>query len=141
MDAHPFIAILAARFPAAFTTPRPLAIGVHDAIVASGALDTKACRRALGAWCKSRRYMMTLAKGGDRINLDGNVAGVVTDAQVTAARHELARRKARKAAKKAAQRAREAQAKAKSLAAPKASPGASLASLKAAAQARREAAR
>jgi sRNA-binding protein len=82
--------------------------------------------------------MRAIAKGGDRIDLDGNVAGAVTPEQATQAQHEIAARKARRAAKERAQQAREAAAEAKAASPPKAAVRASLEGLRASARVRRQ---
>ncbi len=122
------LAILASRFPKAFTAPLPLKIGVYTDVIASGALDDKSCRRALAAWCRGPRYMRAVAAGGDRIDLDE---------QVTQARHDIAAIKARRGATQACEVAERANAKATATS-PKANGRASLETLRASARARRQ---
>lgn len=71
------LALLQARFPALFPAKpsdvRPLALGIHEAIASRLASDAdpKGIGWALRKWCKREGYKRALARGGDRIDLDG----------------------------------------------------------------------
>lgn len=71
--------LLHARFPALFPTAaadvRPLALGIHqtlvDRLASDAGADPKAIGWALRKWCKREGYTRALARGGNRIDLDG----------------------------------------------------------------------
>lgn len=81
------LALLQARFPALFPAKpsdvRPLALGIHQALVGrlaseSGA-DPKGIGWALRKWCQREGYKRALARGGNRIDLDGRPVEPVTE--------------------------------------------------------------
>jgi ProP effector len=77
------IAQLAALFPKAFAVNhherKPLKIGIDADIVARGvAIEPRALWRPLRVYCASFGYLRTIAAGAERVDLDGNPAGVVT---------------------------------------------------------------
>lgn len=73
------LALLQARFPALFPAKpsdvRPLALGIREALAGRLAIDADADPKAIGwalrKWCKREGYKRALARGGDRIGLDG----------------------------------------------------------------------
>jgi hypothetical protein len=76
------ITALAELFPRAFTTERwrphkPLKVGVHADLIATGALTPREVRAALRVYTKRRMYLAAVAAGGFRHDLDGNPAGEV----------------------------------------------------------------
>jgi ProP effector len=72
---------LQAQF-AVFRDARPLAIGIDAAILARVLeLDQQALRSALRQHTGSTRYLNALLAGSQRFDLDGNVAGEVSEAQ------------------------------------------------------------
>lgn len=90
---------LAAIYPTVFAMPgckqtikRPLKIGIHKDILSQGKtfLPMWRIRMALGDYTRGRRYLNALLNGGMRIDLEGNIAGVVTDAERNLARASLA---------------------------------------------------
>jgi sRNA-binding protein len=78
---------LTETWPLAFDlkTPRPLAIGIIDAITAelskAGAGGYGAARYALKGYTSNIRYVRALATGGPRYNLRGEPEGIVTAEQ------------------------------------------------------------
>src|SRR5215467_13279729 len=126
------IALLAELYPKCFSIyegrRRPLKIGIHKDILAAvdGVITPAELHGALGTYCRNPVYLGHMGKGAERLDLNGEPAGVVTD-------DEEARAKATLAGIRAKQEARAAAAKA--LAKPK---RLSLADLKAAAVARKQ---
>jgi ProP effector len=76
------IAKLAALFPKAFSMHqherKPLKIGIDADIVAKGVIEARALWRPLRVYCASFGYLRTVTAGAERVDLDGNPAGVVT---------------------------------------------------------------
>jgi sRNA-binding protein len=60
---------------------KPLAIGIDQALIATGILKPFEVGQVLRAYCRRRMYLVALAAGGPRYDLDGNVAGEVTAEQ------------------------------------------------------------
>ena len=82
-DSTAVIAQLAALFPKAFAVNhherKPLKIGIDADIVARGvAIEPRALWRPLRVYCASFGYLRTITAGAERVDLDGNPAGVVT---------------------------------------------------------------
>ena len=80
------IAVLADRFPAAFTIDptarRPLAVGIHLKIAAAAPdLSRVDVRRALSRYTHKSSYRRTLFAGAVRVDLQGASAGEVTAEQ------------------------------------------------------------
>ncbi len=81
------------RWPAAFTTPVPLAIGMDKVIRAEmPEMTTSRLKEVLGPWTHSTVYLRAVAAGVERINLDGTPAGVPDEEQREAAVEELRKR-------------------------------------------------
>ena len=81
------------RWPAAFTTPVPLVIGVDKLIRAEmPQMTTSRLKEVLGPWMHSIVYMRAIAAGVERINLDGTPAGVPDEEQRGRATEELRER-------------------------------------------------
>jgi ProP effector len=102
------------KFPA-FRDYLPLSIGVDKQLVAQiPDLDRKVLRIALGLHTNSSRYLKVMAKATSRFDLDGNVAGEVTEAHRTHA-SEILRERFKKDAeqRKAKREAEEAEAAAR----------------------------
>ncbi len=74
-------------FPACFDwqQPRPVKVGIHRDLIAAGH-DRQAVRRAMAAYTHTRRYQKALRAGAVRIDLLGQPAGVVTEAEADFAR-------------------------------------------------------
>ena len=110
---------LRSRWPAAFESHRPLAIGIGDTVV-SAAQDEgrplQPVKRAIRKWVSSRDYLNAIiAEGSVRIDLDGAFVEPVTDDAREHARQKVEARKAHNLAKRQRRReARAAEAKARS---------------------------
>jgi ProP effector len=79
-------AILAKRFPACFMTKGnpvklPLKIGIrHDILARCPDLDAELVGRAIRDYVNGPRYARCMRAGSDRIDLDGNPCGQVSEA-------------------------------------------------------------
>ena len=85
-EAKRVISLVAERFSAAFVadksaTHRPLKVGIHADLVATGLVTPREVRNALVVYTGRRMYQAALA-AGPRFDLDGNAAGEVTADQV-----------------------------------------------------------
>src|SRR4051812_18955810 len=75
-------ALLAERFPAAFTSKRPLAIGIFAeirAVVPESELPRDDLGGFLASWTKRPAYLAALERGDRRVHLDGSDAGPAFD--------------------------------------------------------------
>lgn len=96
---------LCAEFPV-FRDYQPLAIGIHKAIMERiPEFDKAQVRNALQGHTGSTRYLKSLVKGASRIDLDGNLAGRVTEEQQEQAAGTLRERFKKAAEKRQAERA------------------------------------
>lgn len=77
--------------------PQPLKLRIHWDLVAAG-YNLKSVRRALGIYCRRPSYQRVLRVGATRLDLHGQPAGVVTEADVELARTPQAARAAIRAA-------------------------------------------
>ncbi|RRH78998.1 prop expression regulator, partial [Mesorhizobium tamadayense] len=87
---------LSAKWPASFNpkAPRPLRIGIHhDIRVLDIELSDDELRRALRAYTSMPRYLARLNAGTVRVDLDGEPAGEVSDAEAASAKALLCARK------------------------------------------------
>ena len=74
------LAALAEQYPA-FAAPRPLAIGVHEQILADWPeVDPRALGDALRRWCSRDAYLASFANASHRVGLYGAPAGAIDDA-------------------------------------------------------------
>jgi ProP effector len=99
------VAAFAERWPLCFSHERPfvpLKVGIHADIIAAGGFDEADVRRGLAWYVHRSRYISAVIKGGDRIDLDGNVVGRITEAEREDAAERMAARKAAMAARAAA---------------------------------------
>ena len=76
--------------------PKPLAIGIHTAILADLGRDPTVLSRALSYWCSQQRYLTALCANDQRYGLDGLPNGEVTTEQRLHAREVLRRMRLRK---------------------------------------------
>jgi sRNA-binding protein len=111
------IATLADLFPAAFVADkraphRPLKVGIHADLIATGLVTPREVRNAPVIYDGRRMYQAALAAGGPRFDLDGNIAGEVTPDQVEHAADAVARIEAKTTAKVNALRKQKAARKA-----------------------------
>ncbi|MDA8248198.1 MAG: ProQ/FINO family protein [Rhodospirillales bacterium] len=93
-----------ARWPAAFTKPVPLALGISGHIKtvlrAEGkVVDRKTIGVTLHRWTMQGTYLRAVVRGELRRNLDGSAAGVPDEAARQYAQTVLDERAARQAAK------------------------------------------
>jgi len=92
---HEVLALLRARWPGAFTTPVPLAIGIVQEI-REGLGETRVPSEQLGRtlyfWTHGLGYLATVAAGQRRRHLDGTDAGEPDETQRRHARDTLTAR-------------------------------------------------
>jgi ProQ/FINO family len=97
------LALLRARWPALFTTPVPLAVGIEREIRAGlgevARVPAMRLGRALHYWTHAPGYLEAVAAGQRRRHLDGTDAGEPDEAQRRYAREVIAQRTARHAAR------------------------------------------
>lgn len=79
--------------------PKPLQIGIHEAIAADGKLSKTRIRRALNLYVRMRKYIACLTEGADRITLGGAVTGHVTAEEAQHSKEKLAEIDKRRAQK------------------------------------------
>lgn len=67
-------------YPDAFNPrkPRPLKIGIHEALAEDGKLSKTRIRRALNVYVRLRSYYACMQEGVDRVTIDGTPAGQVS---------------------------------------------------------------
>ncbi len=103
---------LRSRWPAAFESRRPLAIGIGDTVVSAAEDESRPLqpvKRAIRKWVSHKDYLNgIIAANSVRIGLDGGVVEPVSDAAREHARQRLEARQANRLAKR--QRRREARA-------------------------------
>jgi ProP effector len=92
------VALLAQTFPKAFTINphkrKPLQIGIHAAIAAAlPDVPPAALSKALGLYTRNIGYLSACVAGADRVDINGEIAGTVTQEEADFA---ALRRKARK---------------------------------------------
>jgi sRNA-binding protein len=95
------LVLLRETYPALFTKPVPLALGIDRQIKAArqaGALPltTISLKLALTAWVKSDGYIAALIAGGFRVGLDGQPTEPVSPEHIASAVKLRARREKRK---------------------------------------------
>ncbi|MGI9274178.1 MAG: ProQ/FINO family protein [Endozoicomonas sp.] len=85
------IALLVEHWPQLFSTtePKPLILGIWDALASSEKISRRRLRAALQIYCKSRLYRQALATGGMRYDLDGKASQAITEEHQTVARRSL----------------------------------------------------
>ena len=104
------IAILAELFPHCFAVDkwaphRPLKIGIHVDLVATGLVAPRECTIALTAYTGRLQYQRAVAAGGARVDLDGNAVGEVAADEIEHARVVVAQMEAQAVAKAEASQA------------------------------------
>ncbi len=67
-------------YPDAFNPrkPKPLKIGIHEALAEDGKLSKTRIRRALNVYVRLRSYYACMQEGVDRVTIDGTPAGQVS---------------------------------------------------------------
>jgi ProP effector len=95
----PTIERLAEAYPRCFhlyeKRRRPLKVGIHADILTALEIAPKALSAALNFYCMNYHYLMACSEGAARINLDGDVSGVVTAEEALCARQRLEQQRAR----------------------------------------------
>jgi len=103
--AYVTIELLASTWPkcfsVAFAGRRPLKVGIGTDIATAteGAITSEELEAAMNLYCSQKRYQNTLKEGAQRVDLDGNPAGVVTAEQAAYARRRIERIEARSSAR------------------------------------------
>ena len=100
-------------YPEVFSSssPKPLQIGIHEAVAADGKLSKTRIRRALNLYVRMRRYIACLIEGAERVTLGGEVTGKVSAEEAAHAIEKLAEIDKKRAAKKPTQKPKSAQRK------------------------------
>jgi sRNA-binding protein len=79
--------VLSRKFPDVFSaTPKPLAIGIKDELFAAIeelGLSKTNLRIFLNIYCRSKDYRAARIVNAERVNLKGEVAGLVTEKEAT----------------------------------------------------------
>jgi ProP effector len=104
------IAALAAMFPAAFSAEpwqehRPLKVGIGNDLVARGVLGKREVNAVLKRYVDRLMYQKCLAAGAQRVDLEGNVAGEVSNEHRSRAERLVTRIEGRQLAETAAAKA------------------------------------
>ncbi len=68
---------------------RPLKIGMQEDLIADEKLAKNKIKRALASYVRSPHYFRSLQAGADRIDLNGNAAGTVTESEAEYAKQQL----------------------------------------------------
>ena len=80
------------RYPTTFPSDpkqiRPLAVGIHQALIDAG-YKPLLVRVALGGYIKRPAYLIAITRSRHRVDLNGNEAGEITDEQRKAASERL----------------------------------------------------
>ncbi len=97
--------LLLDAYPEVFNleNPRPLKIGIHDALAADGKLSKTKIRRALATYVRQSAYLHCLRADADRINLEGQADGKVSAEESEHARLQLNERRQKRQARLANQ--------------------------------------
>jgi ProP effector len=92
-EAHPRATVrqlLAERYPAAFSQPRPLKVGVAQDIRGEIlSMSRRAIRGFFRKYCKDAAYLRLLVEGVPRVDLRGQPCGTVTAAEAEFAAERL----------------------------------------------------
>lgn len=78
--------VLRKRFPKTFFEPKPLAIGIKDELFTASeelGLSKTNLRIFLNIYCRSKDYREARIVNAKRVNLKGEVAGLVTEKEAT----------------------------------------------------------
>jgi sRNA-binding protein len=96
--------------------PKPIKVGIGKDLVNAG-IDLSEASAFLGFWCRTLQYHECLTQHRERVDLDGNVAGAVSDAErehaILAYAVAIERANERRAARKEQRKQAKAKAKAK----------------------------
>ena len=83
---------LCTLYPEVFSQadPKPLKIGIHEALAADGKMSKTRIRRALNLYVRRRKYIASLKESADRISVGGEISGQVTAEEAAHALEKLA---------------------------------------------------
>jgi ProP effector len=83
---------LCTLYPEVFSQaePKPLKIGIHEALAEDGKMSKTRIRRALNLYVRRRKYIASLKEGADRVTVGGEAAGQVTAEEAAHATEKLA---------------------------------------------------
>jgi len=70
---------LAGKFPAAFSRPVPLKVGIFADLIAASDITPEALTAFLLRWCGDARYLAKIRAGKSRVDLQGRKAGTITE--------------------------------------------------------------
>ncbi|PAU76929.1 hypothetical protein CK498_11700 [Halomonas salipaludis] len=100
-----------ARYPQTFFKghTRPLKVGIHEDLVVREPWPDKLVRRALACYVHLPRYLKAVRAGAERVGLDGEAAGEVSDGEARYARRQLDELRAQNRSRKAQKAQRQAQ--------------------------------
>ncbi|WP_236645314.1 ProQ/FINO family protein [Aidingimonas lacisalsi] len=88
---------------------RPLKVGIHKDLMAREPWPEKLVRRALACYVHLPRYLKAVRTGAERVDLDGNNAGQVTEGEAKYARRQLEELRAQDRSRQARQQQRQQQ--------------------------------
>ncbi|MFC3284811.1 ProQ/FINO family protein [Litchfieldella rifensis] len=88
---------------------RPLKVGIHEELVAREPWPEKLVRRALACYVHLPRYLKAVRAGAERVGLDGESAGTVTEGEAKYARKQLDDLQAQNRTRQAKRRERQRQ--------------------------------
>tara|TARA_X000000950_G_scaffold161180_1_gene197143 strand:+ start:966 stop:1343 length:378 start_codon:yes stop_codon:yes gene_type:complete len=80
------------RYPLAFNDKYPpLKIGIHADLLAicETSAQRQAARNVLWFWTSNKKYIKNIARGGDRVDLDGKKTGAVLPCEQKSAKKRL----------------------------------------------------
>jgi ProP effector len=93
------IAMLADQHPKCFSTyerrRRPLKVKIHIDILGASGIEPKVLSAALSFYCLNFHYLAACSEGAARIDLNGEVCGVVTAEEAACAKERLEQQHAR----------------------------------------------
>lgn len=103
------IALIAETYPSAFSRDnvRPLKIGIQEDLVADGKLPAGKIKRALASYVRAPQYYKSMQAGAERVDLDGNAAGLVTEQDAAHAKEMLKKIRQQRREREQQQRAKE----------------------------------
>ncbi|MEH6628148.1 MAG: ProQ/FinO family protein [Motiliproteus sp.] len=85
------ISLIAEQYPSVFNREnvRPLKIGIQEDLVEDAKLSRGKIKRALASYVRSPLYYKSLQAGADRIDLQGEASGAVTESEAEHAKSML----------------------------------------------------
>ena len=91
------MALLCEHYPEIFNLnePKPLKIGIHQDLAADEKISKTKIRRGLSAYVRHHKYHACLIPGANRVGIDGQVTGQVTEDEASHAQEKLSAQKER----------------------------------------------